>query len=65
MERPTVEEFRGLSLTEMDMDTAYLLFKDVSDVSDKMYLYTLSDNCFRCPYQLNQEVCILCCMYHE
>jgi len=52
-EEPAVEDFRGLSMAELDTDQAYL---NVSGDSSELFIYLLNKDCIGCPlqkYELN------------
>ncbi|XP_063237674.1 heparan-alpha-glucosaminide N-acetyltransferase [Bacillus rossius redtenbacheri] len=50
LEDPGAELFRGLHLGALSMDQAYLLAS--SGVADPLWLYSLSEDCRKCPYSL-------------
>ena len=49
-----VPVFRGLDMGELGTDQAYLNIS--SPVGGPMYVYTLSQNCHLCPYQLEAKL---------
>ena len=44
-----VDEFRGLNLTELKIDQAYV---NISVPEEPNYLYLRSENCYKCPFEL-------------
>ncbi|XP_068084945.1 heparan-alpha-glucosaminide N-acetyltransferase isoform X2 [Anabrus simplex] len=47
IEDPGVAEFRGLNLTQLGVDEAYV---NVTSQIPGLWLYTLSQECYKCPY---------------
>ncbi|OWR46388.1 heparan-alpha-glucosaminide N-acetyltransferase like protein [Danaus plexippus plexippus] len=52
LEDPGVEEFRGLNMSELQMDQAYMMGIADGDVG----VYSVSDDCFRCPFELQKSL---------
>lgn len=48
IEDPGWQEFRGLNLSNLKVDEAYL--NVTSFIYSPLWLYTLSDECYKCPY---------------
>lgn len=48
IEDPGLDTWRGLKLSDLSVDQAYI--NVTSYVSKKLWLYTLSDDCVRCPF---------------
>ncbi len=50
VETPSVDLFRGLKLTELKIDQAYVnISKQFEDIA--YYVYLRSENCIGCPFQ--------------
>ncbi|GAB0094362.1 hypothetical protein DMENIID0001_096520 [Sergentomyia squamirostris] len=54
VEQTTVTKFRNLDLRRLSVDQAYLNIS--SHFPSSLWLYTLSDECYRCPYSRVQEI---------
>ncbi|XP_053600577.1 heparan-alpha-glucosaminide N-acetyltransferase [Plodia interpunctella] len=52
LEDPGVDEFEGLDMTALKMDQAYMVGEADMDVG----VYTVSDDCFRCPFELHKSL---------
>ncbi|KAL4710302.1 hypothetical protein ACJJTC_011118 [Scirpophaga incertulas] len=52
LEDPGAEEFMDLNLTALNMDEAYIVGKADRNVG----VYAVSDDCFRCPYELQKSL---------
>ena len=50
VETPNNATFRGLDLSELNLDQAYVDISNSSDPNSK-YLYLRSDNCYKCPFR--------------
>ncbi|EEB18822.1 conserved hypothetical protein [Pediculus humanus corporis] len=49
IENPGLENWKGLKFSELKVDEAFLNVS--SSLEEKLWLYTLSEDCERCPYQ--------------
>ena len=57
VEEPTDELFRGLDLTDLSLDQAYVNINRTSEVRNNQpyYLYLRSENCYKCPFRHYEE----------
>ena len=53
-ETPETRYFGGLDLHQLDIDEAYVNL--TSTVQNQLYLFLLSDDCYKCPYQYHEQV---------
>ena len=53
VEVPDVEEFRGLHLSNLGIDEAYVNITHGTTLKDDQpyYLYLRTDNCYKCPFR--------------
>lgn len=54
IEWTTVDNFRGLDLTQLKVDQAYLNVSNQQ--STKYFLYSLSEDCIKCPFRLIKAI---------
>ncbi|XP_063380101.1 heparan-alpha-glucosaminide N-acetyltransferase [Cydia fagiglandana] len=52
LEDPGVVEYQGLNMTALKMDEAYMVVDSEVDVG----VYSVSDDCFRCPFELQKII---------
>lgn len=50
-EDPVVDEFRGLSMTDLKIDQAYLNVSRIQDDAKEFFIYLLNKDCAGCPLQ--------------
>ncbi len=48
-EEPIVDEFRGLSMTDLKLDQAYLNVSRTQNDSREFFIYLLNKDCVGCP----------------
>jgi len=53
MEQPNQENFEGLDLTKLPIDTAYVRLQSVPET---FYVYLVEDDCYRCPFKLSPAI---------
>ncbi|XP_047119724.1 heparan-alpha-glucosaminide N-acetyltransferase-like [Schistocerca piceifrons] len=52
IEDPGVDVFRGLNLRDLGVDQAFVNVTSQIKGTDKLYLYSLSEECYKCPFTL-------------
>ena len=58
VEEPPEDEFRGLNLSSLQLDQAFVNVSQTSELQEeqKYYLYLRSENCYKCPFRPYDEL---------
>lgn len=61
-ESPNEDFFRGLNMSELEIDEAFLNVTSLWNRGSTVYLYEVNENCDKCPYQVKKSKLYFICL---